>query len=271
MSIPEEIAYLRIKNLKLKQKEKSANEAYNGLLEEKASLSCKIETLNIKIKNEKKVRKQIEEQLLEVFKKESENKKVKENLIAENEKFKVLLKNLEMEVEKNKVLTKNYESQISDLKNTINDINNNNLNRQSSSNFSHENVEIKRDSFSINPNRATNLGEHNNNNNLNNNNYNCSQCGYSSNKNVNLINGINLKFSMEENFFRGSSNFGRDSGTSFNTNNNININNQSLTITNDFKKLNSGNSAVNEQIDSPKKSKGKKIYFIELLFLYNIS
>ena len=177
LSISEEIAYLRLKNLKLKQKSKLNKENLSKILEEKSALDENYYKITSKLSNEKKVRKQIEEQLLEIFKKEIENKKIKENLIAENESLKQKIKT--------------YENEIVEVKNNFQEITNNNLNNNRNSlNFSSEIVEIKPDSFSINSCNNPDVFS-NNNKNLN--------------KNLALINGVNLKTSMEENFFRTSS------------------------------------------------------------------
>lgn len=269
MTISEEIAFLRIKNLKLKQKNSLYKENYYKVLEEKANINNCIEKLNLKNVSEKKIRKQTEQQLLEIFTKETDNKKIKESLISDNEKKKVLIKSFELENDKNKLLIKSMETEIAELKNNIDDFNNNNLIRRASFTFSSEAIEIRRDSFSINSQNIKNLNENiqqNYNFNLNaiNNNIQMSS-GIINNKNINLINGINLNNRIEENFFKNAGNNLRDSSNS--TNNNQNINQINFTNFDNFRAT-SFNSTNNENKAGPnivlerKISIGKAILFL---------
>jgi len=252
LTITEEIAFLRIKNLKLREKNKTFIEKYEKSLEEKLELNNNIEKINLKLLNEKIIRKQTEQQLLELFTKETENKKIKENLISENEKNKILIKNHEIENEKNRVNIKKLETEISEIKSNVYDINNNNsnLNRKGSITFSSETIEIKRDSFSINSQNLKNVNEDIQNNfNFNNNNVtnNCNQIILSkdlcNNKNINLINGINLNSQIEENFFKNNSNLLRENYNVINNkdqlfiNQNENFNSNSFNSPNIDKKI----------------------------------
>ena len=65
--------------------------------------------------------------------------------------------------------------------------------------------------------------------------------GIANNKNINLINGINLSNQIEENFFKNAGSNQRDSSNSNNNNQNKNIDNSENFHANSFKSINNEN------------------------------